>query len=615
MIKKLSIILVFVSSILLAQNFDELNNQFMLAQSYIQSGQLEKALPIMEKLYNDQKSNYEYFQTLNQLYIQLKKYDASIAIIEERINNSVKDINLIGLLGTTYYYKGNDNLTFQLWDKALKTFPQNEVNYRIIGNYALQLRAFDKAIDYFKSGEAISRNPQYFAFDLANLFTITMRFKEAAEQYGMIILQNPNQLSAVETKILNYTQKPDALSQTIKVVKTYDNKDQISFKFLLARLYIQAKEYDNAYDLYKKIDLFQNANGAELFSFAKFLYGEKIYITAEKVLKDIIEKYPDSPIIIYAKLQYAETLDAIFENENLAKPAWKPYSIILKDNFTNVDKVIDAYSEIEKDYPHTDAANEALLKIGELKLNYSNDFNGALNLFKKLINDASLSENAAQAYEDLGKAYLIKGDLNSSAKYFKYIESTEKYPEEKRNFAIYELARISFYQNDNNETKKYLEILTSNPNNSSANDALELSLLMNTSLNDSSNLATFAVAEFLTDQGKYNDALQKYMDVSKDSKKFMLQNLAELRVAEMDLALDRIDSAIVQLNKIGNEKENNIYADKALYLLGKIYQFGKIDVQKAVESYENLLANFPNSLYLEDARTEILKLKDSVNNG
>ncbi len=615
MIKKLSIILVFVSSILLAQNFDELNNQFMLAQSYIQSGQLEKALPIMEKLYNDQKSNYEYFQTLNQLYIQLKKYDASIAIIEERINNSVKDINLIGLLGTTYYYKGNDNLTFQIWDKALKTFPQNEVNYRIIGNYALQLRAFDKAIDYFKRGEAISRNPQYFAFDLANLFTITMRFKEAAEQYCMIILRDPNQLSAVETKILNYTQKPDALVQTIKVVKTYNKNDQISFKFLLARLYIQAKEYDNAYDLYKEIDQFQNANGAELFSFSKFLFGEKIYITTEKVLKDIIGKYPDSPIIIYARLQYAETLEAIFENENLAKKSWKPYSITVEGNLANVNKVIDAYSEIVKDYPHSDAANEALLKIGELKLNYSDDFNGALSLFKQLINDAALSENAAQAYEDLGKAYLLKGDLNSSAKYFKYIETTEKYPEEKRNFATYELARISFYQNDNNEAKKYLEILTSNPNNSSANDALELSLLMNTSVNDSSNLSTFADAEFLTDQQKYNDALQKYIEVSKDSKKFILQNLAELRVAEMDLALDRIDSAIVQLNKIGNEKENNIYADKALYLLGKVYQFGKIDFKKAVESYENLLANFPNSLYLEDARTEILKLKDSVNNG
>ncbi len=615
MIKKLSIILVFVSSILFAQNFDELNNQFMLAQSYIQSGQLEKALPVMEKLYNDQPSNYEYFQTLNQLYIQLKKYDASISLIEGRINNSIKDINLIGLLGTTYYYKGNDNRTFQIWDNALKTFPQNEVNYRIIGNYALQLRAFDKAIEYFKSGEAISRNPQYFAFDLANLFSITMRFKEAAEQYCMIILQDPNQLSAVETKILNYIQKPDALSQTIKVVKTYNNKDQISFKFLLARLYIQAKEYDNAYDLYKKIDLFQNANGAELFNFAKFLYGEKIYISSEKVLKDIIDKYPDSPIIIYAKLQYAETLGAIFENEISTKPAWKPYFITLKVNPANIEKIIDAYSEIEKDYPHTEAANEALLKIGELKLNYSDDFNGALILFKQLINDASLSENAAQAYEDLGKAYLLKGDLNSSAKYFKFIESTEKYPEEKRNFATYELARISFYQNDNNEAKKYLEVLTSNPNNSSANDALELSLLMNTSINDSSNLSTFANAEFLTDQEKYNDALQKYMDVSNDSKKFILQNLAELRVAEMDLALNRIDSAIVQLNKIGNEKENNIYADKALYLLGKVYQFGKIDVQKAVQSYENLLANFPNSLYLEDARTEILKLKDSINNG
>ncbi|MEJ2194707.1 MAG: hypothetical protein P8X73_07595 [Ignavibacteriaceae bacterium] len=67
------------------------------------------------------------------------------------------------------------------------------------------------------------------------------------------------------------------------------------------------------------------------------------------------------------------------------------------------------------------------------------------------------------------------------------------------------------------------------------------------------------------------------------------------------------------------EGEKNIYADKALYLLGKIYQYGISDDTKAIESYEKLLAKFPASIYLDEARGEIIKLREKVswerNNG
>jgi outer membrane protein assembly factor BamD (BamD/ComL family) len=46
--------------------------------------------------------------------------------------------------------------------------------------------------------------------------------------------------------------------------------------------------------------------------------------------------------------------------------------------------------------------------------------------------------------------------------------------------------------------------------------------------------------------------------------------------------------------------------------VGKIYQFGINDSAKAVSAYENLLAKFPDSLYLDEARNQIVKLKDKI---
>ena len=64
--------------------------------------------------------------------------------------------------------------------------------------------------------------------------------------------------------------------------------------------------------------------------------------------------------------------------------------------------------------------------------------------------------------------------------------------------------------------------------------------------------------------------------------------------------------------KVFEEGEKNIYSDKALYLLGDIYQYGIGDNTKAVEMYEKLLIEFPISIYIDDARFEIIKLKDKL---
>jgi predicted negative regulator of RcsB-dependent stress response len=131
-------------------------------------------------------------------------------------------------------------------------------------------------------------------------------------------------------------------------------------------------------------------------------------------------------------------------------------------------------------------------------------------------------------------------------------------------------------------------------------------------MNDSSNLIIFASAEFLTEQRNFSEARVKYLVISQNQQAFVLQSLAKFRVAEMDIAVDSYDSSIKLLQAIADEKEKNIYSDKALYLLGNIYQFGKKDSTRAIEVYESLLAKFPNSIFLDDARELINKLKNKL---
>jgi len=216
----------------------DINNKIMLARSFEQAGDYDKAIQIFEEIYSLQPQNYMVFESLNRVYLQSKKYESSVKIIQARITNSPQDVNLFGMLGTTYYLMGNESKAYESWENGLIILPGNQMQYRVIANYAIQRRAFDKAIDYLKRGKAISPNPDLFSYDLANIHTLTMQFKEAAEEYCFILNLQPTQLTAVENRILSYSNKPGALSQTIEVFENWKKGDNISFDYMLAKLYI-----------------------------------------------------------------------------------------------------------------------------------------------------------------------------------------------------------------------------------------------------------------------------------------------------------------------------------------------------------------------------------------
>ncbi len=407
--------------------------------------------------------------------------------------------------------------------------------------------------------------------------------------------------------------KPDAVAKSIPVLEKYSQGSNTDFKLILARLYAENKDYDKAFNLYKEIDESKNTQGIQLYNFAQMLYSANSFDEASKVYNEIISLFPNSPILPNVRLGYAKTLEAMLDKEESGNSsAWKPFFKPVLQNTSEAKKVKDAYLELTKSYPNTDVAMESFLRIADLDLHNLGNVDEAKNYLNEIIKNAGNSNYASDAYMKLAKIELMSGNLTQTESYYNDVISNKNYSQNQRNSADYRLARLMFCKGDFEKAKNKLNGILNNLKDNTANDALELSLIMNTSRGDSSNLAAFASAELLAEQGKFEDAEKKYKLVAADPQKFMLQNLAMFRQAQMELALNNYDTTIILLKRIAGENEKNIYADKALYLLGKIYQFGVKDKSKAMEIYENLLAKFPNSLYLDEARAQIIKLRDKL---
>ena len=611
MIKKIITIILFAFS-LYAQQSPLDQNQFMLAESYEQRGDFAKAVEIIETLNKKDPANIQYFNKLNSLYLQLKKYDESAALINSRIISTPQDISLYGLLGSTYYTAGDRTKAYQVWDDASEKFKTNPMTLRIISNYAIEKRDFEKAIEYLNRGKEVSKDPFLYSYDLGELYQITMRYREAAEEYCDLIKANPSQYPQLESKILSYSNKPNALDETIEVFEKHKS-DDISFSYLLARLYIEKKNYDEAFDLYKEIDKRQNTKGADLFSFGEFVYRDGEYKTASEVFKFLIDNYSDQQNIPLAKLGYAKTQEALFiQKFNAANPEWKTFFIPAKVEENEIEPVINAYQEIVKVYQHSEVAIEANLRMGILLLHYRNDIVESEKNLTIITDNYPMSKFASLAFIELGNIKMQQAKLDEAEKLFQSVVKLQRSNPEDKSYANYQLARIFSFKNDFESARKYLMSVMGNLKDNIANDAIELSILLNTAKNDSSNLSLYCSAEFLAEQKRFTEAKDLYLQLSQNPQAFVFHSIAKLRAAEMLIATDAFSAAIADLSLIVEEAEKNIYADKALYLQGQIYQYGLKDSVKAVESYESLLAKFPKSLFLDEARQNIIELKKKL---
>ncbi len=591
----------------------DINNKIMLAQSFEQAGDYDKAIKLFEEIYSVQPQNYQVFESLNRVYTQAKNYESSVTLIQNRIKLNPKDINLFGMLGSTYYLMGNESKAFDAWEDGIKTQPENQMSYRIIANHAIQRRAFEKAIDYLKRGKAVSENPELYAYDLANIYSLTMQYKEAASEYCSLLEKQPTQMSAVENRILTYSGKPGALEQTIEVFENWNKNTNISFEYLLARLYVEAKAFDKAYSAYLKIDEQQQNKGAELYNFSVMVFNEGEYQLAAKIYNEIINRYAGSPYASQSKLGYAKTSEAILEKETFdANPNWKPIAEKIVVDAVKAKGVINNYLELTNLYPNSELAFEALYRIGKIYFSKLNNLDEAQKYFERILRDASLSRFAVESSEQLGRLFIIKGDLPKAKESYQKVISNGRASEENRNYANYQLARLSLFEGNLTDAKAKLGSVVANLKDNTANDAIELSLLVNTASSDSSNLLKFANAEFLTEQKKFLQAADEYRKIASDPNAFILHHISKLREAEVELAMDSVDKSLAILSGIIEEAEKNIYADKALYLVAKIYQYDKKNYPKAIETYELLLAKFPNSLYQDESRNAILQLRNKL---
>ncbi|MDP2301701.1 MAG: tetratricopeptide repeat protein [Ignavibacteria bacterium] len=609
---KFYIFFILLIPTLLAQQAN-LQNKFMLAQSYEQMGELERATEVYEEVYKTQPENYQFFFALNRIYIQIKEYDKSIQITEARLKSQPNDYNLVGMLGVTLYLKGEEKKTYELWDKLLEQAGGNQNVYRILSNYAIELRTFDKAIEILVKGKNASPNKTIYSYDLANLYSLRMQYAEAINEYCLLIDTDPNQIKQIEGRIYPLLARPEALPIIIETLEKKNPHINTNYAPLLINAYLENLSFEKALNLNFELDRKLNKNGTEVFSLAQRLYSLKEYSFASTAFEYLLNNYPSSAYVSQIKLGFAKTFEASLEEKIQSSLAlWKPYNmpkVLLKADY---EKSIDAYKEIIKSYPNSEVAVEAYYRIGVIYEKRLLQIDKAKESYNFIAQNYKMSNLYSISCEAISRIALLQNEMDIAKEYLDVILAFPRSQPVEKNLAKFRKAELLYFSGDFEESRSLVNEVVSFFKDNIANDALELSILLNTSINDSLLLTRFAVAELFIFKKKFSDAIVILEEIETNEQAIFLSNYASITKMECEIALDNFPTALKIGEKIVSKENLNLFGDKALFLSAQIYQFGIGSDKNAIELYEQLLAKYPNSLYLDKAREEINHLRKKV---
>jgi len=587
--------------------------KFRLAQSYEQAGNFESAAKFYEEMLARDQSNYVYFDSVRRMYLQLKRYDDAIALIQQRLSMNPGDLPTRAILASTYYKTGNEKEAYAEWEKAIATNPDNSGAYRLVAQSMLENRLLDKTAELYRRARVACKDPNLFTMDLAQLLATSMDYAGASAEFLSWFSQNPTQLSFVQGRMAAYTNKEEGRAAAVEAVKReLPHNDDPKLYELLGWIYLEGKNYTDAFDVYRKLDKLTKAQGGQIYAFAERAFKERAFDVAAKAYLEAISAPVAVARLPYAKYGYANSLKEMSALSDTIGGVVIAGQLPATESQPQYAGAIGYFREIIKEYPRSEFSAKSYYQIGMIQFERFFDLDGAFASFENVEREfPGMNTIHYDVALKIGEVLTAKGDTARAAWRFRFVVNAPNAIPDQHDEASYRLAEIEYFGGKFQDAIQRLSEITLNLRADYANDALQLlSFLQENKTTGEAALAHFSRADFLAKQRKNTEAIPLFLNLIEKYPQALLTDDALMKVAALQAQARLFADAIKSYERLLSQfKESSIALDKAQFNIGEIHQFGMNDKPKAISAYERLLAEFPQSILATVARKRIRELR------
>lgn len=641
---------------------EEINDsRFKLAQVYYNRGEYASAEQLLlDILPTNNKATICYSLVL--VYQAQKKYQSAIDLIENQArlriaNNYALNFQFQSILGQMYWLNSQTQKAEEVWEKVISNNEKQPYVYEFLADVQLKIALTDKAINTLRLSRknldipyifgdkivkiCISVNDYEQGFkEIINLFEYkgktdndynvfelqtndlysqvtpskTQQSSQSLESYIKANNEKYN-LNAVKGRLSSFSQSENCVKYfTAELKKLANNEDRNLFIQDLYAWYLESINSKDLFDVYLRIDKLRGWGGRTIYTLAnnaRINHNYQLALRAYDYLLDLGKSSGYFPDVMFYKILVNEEIiknkiDSI-SRQTTNKEEWE------KTKKEEYKKIQQEYRSYLKEYNNSPHAAESYLRIANISV-ITNELEQAENEYTYIITTygKSRTKEVYDSYIELSGLFLYKNDLDKAeAKLDDLIKMIGKNKSDILDLTLLKKADILMYRGQIDKADSLYQTLSNSSDKMITNDAIEASFILQKNEDNKANVVKFYQAKLLTKQHKFPEALNTYAQISSGEGEKDIAELALIEAGKLYSSLGEYEKAIETLQKV---EQRNIYSqnnDNALLLIAK-NQISLNEKDKAIETLKTILNRYPYTIYLQEVRDMILKLREKV---
>ncbi|QHT67907.1 tetratricopeptide repeat protein [Rhodocytophaga rosea] len=582
------------------------NQDIDLANQYLEQKEYEKAKAIFQKIIK--RDDIDKIVYKNYLYTlqELKEWNEVDKYLKRHIKNNPEEMKYKIDYAFNLQKQGKENESEKYVEKLIDESKKDLAKSEVLASALMKENKLEWAEKVYLEARKNSGNPNLYALQIANLYKIQNNTIKMIEEYINLAMENKNNLTVLQNVLQDNLTKPEEYEKLEQVLISRIQKEPTEnmYSDLLIWYYIQQKDFNKAFFQARSMDKRMKLEGSKLTEIGMISLQNKDYKSASTIYEYLVKEYPQSPSYpIYRRY-------LIMSREELVKNTFPI-------NRDQIQSLIVDYQRLIGDIGKTQQSAEAMRNMAVLYGFYLDNKDTALFYLKESVKYARQnSDLIAKCKIDMGDIYLLKNEPWEATLLYSQVEKSNKeqpigYEAKLKN------AKLSYYKGEFELAQGHLDILKLATSREIANDAMDLSLLIQDNLamdTVGEAMKEYASAELLLFQNKDQEALRKLEAMNEKYKGHSLSDEILWLEAQINIRSNENLKAVEKLEKIVNNYGHDILGDDAHFMMAKLLEEKLNDKEKAMELYQNHLIKYPGSIYSVEARKRFRQLRgDRVN--
>ncbi|MBO4402560.1 MAG: tetratricopeptide repeat protein [Bacteroidales bacterium] len=578
--------------------------QEQLAIEYFKNQEFEKAIELFAELYKRQPNNYYY-----SYYLQCLMQTQSYKEAEQLVNRQMKrfpQMQRYGVdLGLVYEAEGNSTKAKKQFENCIQKAANQIPSLKELAAAFIACGLPEQAISCYEQIRKTSGDPLANAFEMAGIYSQRGLYDKALWEY-LLWVKTANEHTATLENILTTWLADDPEHHKRDLIErglmtfTYKEPDQLCYANLLLWFSMQEGRFSEALKQAVAIDKRFKGEGKPVYDLANIATENGAYGVALDAYHYILKHYNEFSLCYEA----AQT-----------GSLWTRYRQITATYPPKTGEIRQLSNELDTFFTHHPLQDNNidlyLTHVRTTAFGLKNT-EKAKSMLQTAIRQPKLSAQSK------ARCKLLLGDIFHAEE--EVWEATLLYSQVEKDFpndtlgqtAKFKNAKLAFYMNEFEWAKAQLDVLRAATSKLIANDAMYLSLLISDNESDDSlnlPLSYYAKADYLIENQEYEKASSYLDSIRMLSASHQLEDDILYRKAEIAFHTRQFETADRLLEQLVTEFPYELLTDDALFLRARIKEQYLNDPLTAMDLYQKLLKEHPDSLHASAARKQYKELR------